>query len=705
MPHDPESSDVIEQLRADLQRNAAELDVIFDMLPMGVGIAYDRECQHIRVNRAFAQLLGIEHTENASLTAPSQERPLYRVFKNGREVEPAHLPMQTAARDGIVVRDVELEVVHENGRRVFLYAYAAPLYDLQRRPRGAFGAFVDITERRRIEEQQRFLADASRVLSSSLDYGTTLRALAQLCVPDLGDFCAIDVFAEDGAFARVEFVTADPARQPIADTLREYPPLLAADSPVAEAIRSGEPMMLNDIDISFLERSAQSPEHLRLRREFGARTLMVVPIRVRARTLGLLTVGRFTAGRPYTQSDLSIAMDVGVRAGLALDNALLYGDAQEANRLKDEFLATLSHELRTPLNALLGWAQMLKSRPLDEAGRRRAIESIERNARSQTVLIDDLLDVSRAISGKLRLDFSPVDLQSVVFAATDAVKPAVRARGLELSVSMMPIPGEVIGDPDRLQQVVWNVLSNAVKFTPPGGRVELAIQEAGGAVQIAVTDTGIGIEKNFLPFMFERFRQADSSTTRQHGGLGLGLAIVRHLVDLHGGTVTASSEGPGTGTRVVVTLPLRRQSAPVAQQPELKPEESSTQLRGVRVLVVDDDADSRELILITMQLAGAEVLSVGSGAAALAALDSFSPHVIVADIAMPGIDGYELMRRVVARSGGGAPRGIALSAYVSAEDAQRAREAGFDVHLSKPADYGALVRTIAELTGSQPGVR
>ena len=294
MPHDTESSDVIERLRSDLQRKAAELDAIFDMLPIGIGIASDPGCRHIRVNRMFAKLLGIDQLANASLTAPEGEQPAFRVFKNGMEVNPSDLPMQRAARDGVEVRDVELEVVHQDGRRVFLYEYATPLYDEIGRLRGAVGAFMDITERRRIEEQQRFVADASRVLSSSLDYETTLRALAQLSVPDLGDFCAIDVLAENGSFARVEFVVRDPARQHLADALRRYPPLLSMNSPAADVIRSGEPMLINDLTAAMVERTAQSPEHLAVLREFAARTLMLIPVGGRAPPHGHQTGRRRT---------------------------------------------------------------------------------------------------------------------------------------------------------------------------------------------------------------------------------------------------------------------------------------------------------------------------------------------------------------------------------------------------------------------------
>jgi signal transduction histidine kinase len=284
---------------------------------------------------------------------------------------------------------------------------------------------------------------------------------------------------------------------------------------------------------------------------------IMAPLTARGRTLGLFSVGlRRTSRRVYTARDLQLAIDIARRAGLALENALLYQQAQEANRLKEEFLATLSHELRTPLNALLGWTQMLKVRAADDAFRLRALDSIERSARAQGVLINDLLDVSRVVSGKLKLESQPLDLQSVLLAAVDAVRPAVRARDIELDVSAAPIRDQVIGDADRLQQVIWNLLSNAVKFTPPGGRIEVTVAQSGGAVQITVADTGGGIDPAFLPHVFERFRQEDSSATRRHGGLGLGLWLVQELVKAHGGTISAASAGPGRGSTFIIRLPL-----------------------------------------------------------------------------------------------------------------------------------------------------
>lgn len=686
--------DQVLRLSADLQRRGQEISAIFDVLPIGIGIAHDRACTTIRVNGAFAEQLGIERTRNASLSAPDHERPSFRIFQEGRELGPDDLPMQTAARLGTEVRAFEVDIVRPDGRRVSLLESAAPLFDEEGQVRGAIGVFIDITQRRRVEREQRFLAEASAVLASSLDYTSTLQALARLAVPMFGDYCAIDVQNEGGVFSRVEFVVNDPARQVLADALKRYPPRLTTDSPAIRTMRKGEPLVVHEAAPEVLERSAQSPEHLDIMRRFGATSYMMVPLRARGRIVGLLTAGSVT-GRRYDDRDVALASDVAGRAALALDNARLYQHAQEANRLKEEFLATLSHELRTPLNALLGWTQILKNSRLDDVSRRRALESIDRNAHAQSVLINDLLDVSRVISGKLRLEQIRLDLPAVITAAVDAIRPAARAREITLDLAVAPIAGDVIGDPDRLQQIVWNLLSNAVKFTPPGGRIELRVEQSAGAVQIVVVDDGAGIEPFFLPYVFERFRQGDSSTTRTQSGLGLGLAIVRHLVDLHGGTVTAESQGTGAGSRFTVTLPVRAPGDAPGSNEELRPGHAAA-LEGVRVLAVDDDEDSRELILLTVRAAGADVMVVSSGASALDALSSFNPDIVIADIAMPGMDGYELLREIRARLPGGVPV-IALSAYASATAEKQANEAGFTRHLGKPADFDTLVTTIAGL--------
>ncbi|HEX4964321.1 MAG TPA: response regulator [Thermoanaerobaculia bacterium] len=379
--------------------------------------------------------------------------------------------------------------------------------------------------------------------------------------------------------------------------------------------------------------------------------------------------------------------------------------AEEANRIKDEFLATLSHELRTPLNAILGWVQVLRTGKLDEAASSRALETIERNARAQAQLIADLLDVSRIITGKLRLDFKPVELPRIIDAALDSLRPAADAKAIELAVSLAPLGSPVLGDSDRLQQVIWNLLSNAIKFTPRGGRMEVRLREARPSAVIEVRDSGIGIRPDFLPYVFDRFRQAESTLTRSHGGLGLGLSIVRHLVELHGGTVEVESEGEGQGATFRVSLPLR---AGIPEEPAMERRLPTQRvwnlpdlLKDLHVMVLEDEADTRDLLVMALEQCGAEVAAFGSVPEALAAFDAAVPDVLVSDIGVPLEDGYSFIRKVRARQPGqgGEVPAAALTAYARAEDRQKALEAGFQTHLTKPVDPSELIAAVARLAG------
>jgi PAS domain S-box-containing protein len=381
--------------------------------------------------------------------------------------------------------------------------------------------------------------------------------------------------------------------------------------------------------------------------------------------------------------------------------------AEQANRLKDEFLATVSHELRTPLNAIMGWTVMLRSGKLDEKTAARALETIERNTRSQSKLIEDLLDVSRIISGKLRLDAQEIELVPIIHAAIDVIGPAAEAKEIDLQIKLDPSVGRISGDASRIQQIIWNLLSNAVKFTPPKGRVEIELKQKGGQVEILITDTGKGISPEFLPHVFDRFRQADNSTSRLYSGLGLGLAIVRHLVELHGGTVSAHSSGEGTGATFIVTLPALPSDAP--NTAELAMYETAANkslvhppsLQGLRVLVVDDEIDGREMLKKVLLDCNAQVTTCGSAGEAFDLVQSYKPDVLVSDIGMPGEDGYMLIKRVRALEPefGGQTPAIALTAYTRMEDRLRALAAGFQMHASKPIEPLDLIVAVASLTG------
>ena len=366
-------------------------------------------------------------------------------------------------------------------------------------------------------------------------------------------------------------------------------------------------------------------------------------------------------------------------------------EAQSANRAKDEFLATLSHELRTPLNSILGWTRLLTAGTLDSAASRRALETIERNVLLQTKLIDDLLDISRIVSGKLTIERQPVSLAGVVAAAVESQRPAAAAAGLDLRYEAPPEEQPVLGEAARLQQVVTNLLSNGIKFTPAGGHVHVTLRFENGAARLTVSDNGAGIAREFLPHVFERFRQADASTTRRHGGLGLGLAIVQRLVMLHGGAVHADSSGLGSGATFTVTLPVAATGTPATAPEALQYRD----LSGTSILVVDDDVDGRALIALLLERCGARVRTAGTVLEALAQVRAAAPDVVLSDIAMPGEDGCALMQQLQA-SGASIPA-AAISACVSPEDRARALRAGFRVHLAKPVSPAELFAAVAAL--------
>ncbi|HEY3065333.1 MAG TPA: PAS domain-containing protein [Methylomirabilota bacterium] len=558
-------------------------------------------------------------------------------------------------------------------------------------------------ERRRQEAEtaQRrfaFLADASTALSSALDIDTTLQRVARLAVPFLADWCAIDAVRPDGALARTAVAHVDPDLEPLARELQSrFPEALPGSAAV---MRSGKPEFRPVTDDADLLGDAADDDQRRIVRALGVSSYICVPISTAAGATGAITLAHGVSRRRYGLDDLRLAEALARRAASAVDNARLYRHAQEANRAKDEFLATLSHELRTPLHAMLGWTGILRRATMDSAEHNRAIEVIERNTRLQAQLIEDLLDVSRIVTGKLRLDVRPLDLPPVIEAALDSVRVAAAAKAIRIETALDTDVGPVSGDADRLQQVVWNLLSNAIKFTPRDGRVSVSLEGIGDHARISVSDTGVGISPAFLPHLFERFRQADSTATRTHGGLGIGLALVRHLVELHGGRVRAESAGEGQGATFTVELPLLpTTTTPAALRSELTPAaEGLPALDGVRVLVVDDEADARELVTAVLERCGAIVEPAASAAEAEAALERSTPDVVVSDVGLPGEDGYALVRKLRSLDGerAGIPA-VALTAYAHPADRTRALLAGFQMHLAKPIEPEELAAVVANL--------
>ena len=637
---------------------------------------------------------------------------------------------------------------------------------------------------RQLAVKSAFLAEASRILASCLDYETTLASVAKLAVPFLADWCTVDILEDNQSIRRVAIAHCEPVKEELAWELnRRYPDQIhAVAGLLPHVLRTGQSELVSEMQNSHLVSVARDAEHLQILNELGLKSVIVVPLIARGRTLGAIVLLTSESGRHYTSDELTLAEDLAQRAAMAVDNARLYREMQEAretaeaaNRMKDEFLATLSHELRTPLNAMLGWTQLLRTRALDQIKMDRALETIERNTKSLAALIEDILDVSRIITGKLKLSAAPCDLVSVIEAAIETIRPTTKAKYIQLECFLDPGVGLVWGDANRLQQVVWNLLSNAIKFTGKGGRVEVRLEQVDiltninkcdmecdnpksmtpaarsqsdsfGAsaiqnlkskyAQIQVTDTGKGIFPDFLPYVFERFRQENSGSTRSYGGLGLGLAIVRYLVEQHGGIVQAFSQGEGMGATFTVQLPqwtVHRESTPKSTvQPAIElvanpdglltptpppeqflpntangrvvPPALSPILYGLRVLIVDDEADARDLLLTILQQSGAQVIAAKSASEVLYLLPQSNADVLVSDIGMPKIDGYTLMRQIRkldAEHGGDIPA-VALTAYARESERKAALDAGFQVHLSKPFDPDQLVEMVATLARGKP---
>jgi PAS domain S-box-containing protein len=556
---------------------------------------------------------------------------------------------------------------------------------------------------RRQTERMTALARASRAFAEArLDTEELLATVAEQVVQATGDGCIVHLLSADGERLEAGAVRhPDPAVAALAGEGVTRASIRLGERLSGRVIRSRAPLLLVD--------SPEAPLRERVAEEYrpfvdvAVRCAFLLPLIVRRRPVGAMIVTRGGDRPVFTEEDQAFLQDFADRAALAIDSALRYqaehearAQAEEANRAKDEFLSVLSHELRTPLTSMLGWIQMLQRGRLSPAATENALRTIDRAARAQAQLIGDILDVSRIITGKLRLKPALIDPQIPVAAAVDTVRPAADAKGVALTLALGPSVGPVYADADRLQQVVWNLLSNAIKFTPRDGRVTVRLAREGDAAAISVQDTGSGIVPAFLPYVFDRFRQADASSTRAHGGLGLGLAIVRHLAELHGGSVEAASEGAGKGATFTVRIPLADDVAGMMGGPAAHTA-SAGRLEDATVLIVEDEPDTRDLLATLLTEEGAVVLTAGSAAEALALLDDARPDALISDIAMPGGDGYALIEQVRRRAED-APPAIALSAYAGEEHERRALAAGYAAYLAKPFDPDELIGAVIRLT-------
>jgi PAS domain S-box-containing protein len=607
--------------------------------------------------------------------------------------------------------------------------HAAPLEDRSGNIYALLAVAEDITERKLAEErlrrlEERAIEEYERLLGRITHLAETfgeardllyifraLRDFAISSLPCIGIFISLYDSARDVRTACYAWGDGDE------HDVSQLPPMpITAEGPNSRAVRTGRIIITDDYS-----RIRHGVKTVAIGNNEGMLPLssLAAPMSVMGRIVGTIEVQSYERGA-YQQEHVTAMRLAANLAAVAIENVRLLeherlarSSAEESNRIKDEFLATLSHELRTPLTAVLGWTKLLRERGLDEQTALRALDIIERNAVAQKQLIEEILDVSRIITGKTRLEVQPIRLERVIVSAIESVRPAAYAKEIVLEFTQEGASGLVSGDPERLQQVVWNLLSNAVKFTPQGGQISVRLSQRDAHAQVEVKDSGEGIKEDFLPYVFDRFRQADGSTTRPHGGLGLGLAIVRHIVELHGGTVKAASRGENQGSTFAFNLPLLaaesdKEMAPSAPGASfgLGPEKEQPSLEGLRVLIVDDEPDALEFLRFVLERNRVQVTAVSSVDEALAALEHFTPDLIISDIGMPGRDGYDLIRalRALPVEHFRQLPAIALTAYAQHEDERRALREGFQMHIPKPFEPSELMAVVATLCG-KAGVR
>ncbi len=593
----------------------------------------------------------------------------------------------------------EFLVQRRDGTRFPAFVTDTPIFDRQGQLKAIIGISADITERKRVEQALRFLADASATLAAVVDYESTLQKVANLAVPYFADWSAVDVANEDGSLRRLAVAHQDADKAHLAhEMLREYPPDPQAPGGIGAVFRTGKPEIVGEITEELLVQGAKDERHLSLIRLLGLKSYICVPLVVSGNPLGVLTFATAESGRKYTDVDLALATDLAHRAAVAIENTQLYQALRETDRRKDEFLATLAHELRNPLAPIRNSLQILKMPRLDAATVERSREMMERQVHQLVRLVDDLLDVSRVMRGKIELRKEQVELSAVVARAVETVQPLIDAQGHELTVGLPPESLPLDADPVRLAQVVGNLLTNAAKYTESNGRIWLTAQRQGEEAVLRVRDTGIGLAPDMLPHIFELFVQVDHAATRSQGGLGIGLTLVKNLVEMHHGTVEAHSEGLGAGCEFVVRLPLMPQvhRQRIEEENGEAPQESARS-SGHRLLVVDDNRDAADSLAMLLRLQGHEVRVAHDGLAALELAEGYRPEMVFLDIGMPGMDGYEVARRLRRQPGLENIRLAALTGWGQAEDRRRTAEAGFDHHLVKPVEPNALESLLSGL--------
>ncbi|HEV7515226.1 MAG TPA: ATP-binding protein, partial [Thermoanaerobaculia bacterium] len=669
-----------------------QLQLITDSLP--VLVAYiDRDCRYRFINRHYETWFGRPLHEFAG--RPVSELLGVEAYERVRDqIDAALAGHQVTYERWLPYRDAGEHFVHAT------YMPHVHAGEVQ-----GFVSFVeDVSERKRAEEALQLLSDAGEKLSESLDFETTLDNAARLAVPALADWSMIDLVQEGGDCRRVVSLHADPARQPLMEELKRHPLPRDSGSRLMQVLETGEPVLTSDLTPERVEAELRSDDHARIIRQLAPRSSLAVPLVARGRTLGVWSFLYAESGRRYREEDLRVALELARRAAVALDNSRLYRELEAANRAKDHFLATLSHELRTPLTPVLAIASRLEvdGRLLPEV--REGIDVIRRNVELEARLIDDLLDLTRVTRGKLELHCELVDVRQVIRQALETCGER-QLMGRRVELDLASEEHRVWGDPSRLTQVFWNLLNNALKFTPEGGTVAVRSSRQGpsaqGTLAVEVADSGIGIEPEALAHIFNAFDQGRAGITRRFGGLGLGLAISRAIVELHGGRLAGASEGRDRGAVFTVELPLVSELPAGVEAvgevliPSLTP--SSVADRAMHILLVEDHGDTAEAMAALLQAMGHQVTTAGTVAAAVAAAERGKFDLVLSDLGLPDGHGHELMRDLSLRHG---LLGIALSGYGMEEDIAKSRESGFAIHLTKPVSLDTLRAALRRIAGS-----
>lgn len=697
-----QTEEELRQSREEAERQRRLYDTFLSNMP-DLAYVFDLNHRFTYANKILLQMWGKTWDEAIGKTCLELGYEPWHAEMHDREIE------QVIATKQPIRGEVPFNGTF--GRRIYDYIFV-PILGADGEVEAVAGTTRDITDREQIEIRNRFIMqidEAVRPLETPEEITLTLARM-------LGEHMGVNrcAYAEVEADEDHFFIPGDYTAGDTHSIVGRYSMRNFGET-VLKLMRENKPYVVDDVDND----EQVTEEDLAAYRQTAIQAVICVPLHKNGRFAACMAVHQ-KVPRHWTQEEIDLVSFISNRFWESIERARVVKSlnetfareqearqlAEDANRVKDEFLTTLSHELRTPLNAILGWSSMLRSGRLNAEDSVRAIETVERSARAQSQLIDDLLDISRIITGKLRLDIGVLDLPKVITSAVDAVRPAAEAKGIQLRILFDTEVGVISGDANRLQQVVWNLLSNAVKFTPKGGRVQLRLEKTNSHVEIIVNDTGEGIRHEFLPYIFDRFRQADQTTTRQQGGLGLGLAIVRQLVEMHGGTVHAKSEGEGRGTTFTVSLPgsvvisrnRKEQETNVYSQRQIHTHDAP-RLSGLRLLIVDDEADSRELLYIFLKQYGADVTTVSSVDEALEILERSDFDLLISDIGMPTEDGYTLIGKVRKRQSekGQHIPAIALTAYARVEDRVRALTAGFQAHIPKPVEPLELAAAIEGL--------